>query len=254
METLCVGVGGRATVVTGYGSSTHDLSAWGTCFDSGAPKFCCVFDDTSDTVTSVELSGTDYDDEALSFVDDFEGTNERNLKPWDDDPIVGYIRGNAGGDLIWGSNYAPVDYNEYLFGQNGSDVINGHAGGDFISGGNHDDALTGAEGNDTIWGGDGDDILSGGDGNDKLCDASGYDFCASSGGNYFDGGPGDDKIWYEESENPNVPCPGITMDSSSTAGSGTDQCGDYSNWTTSELPQLCNSYITTRPTLCEGAN
>ena len=253
LETLCVGQGAGATAVTGFGSSSHDVSIWGQCFDG--TEFCCVFDDTGDAVTTVELSGTDENDEALSFTHERGTGNERNLQPWDDDDLTCFIRGNAGSDYIYGSNYAGADYDESLYGQVGNDIVQGYAGKDFLSGGNGDDVLNGGGGNDTIWGGDGDDELTGGADDDKLCDASGYNECASVGGNYFNGADGDDKIWYEESEDPNVPCPGVTMDTTSTAGAGSsDQCGDYSNWTISELPNNCESYITTRPALCEGAN
>jgi hypothetical protein len=117
--------------------------------------------------------------------------------------------------------------------------------------GNLDDALEGNAGNDTLWGGDGDDSMNGGSDDDKLCDASGYNTCATDGG---DGGNGDDKLWYNESENPGVPCPSILLDSSSTAGGGGDYCGDNNDYTTGELPDFCENYLTVVPTLCVGAN
>ncbi|MEQ1508483.1 MAG: hypothetical protein ABMB14_40000, partial [Myxococcota bacterium] len=99
----------------------------------------------------------------------------------------------------------------------------------------------------------GDDAMAGGADNDKLCDASGYGTCATNEGNFMDGGAGDDKLWYNESENPNVPCPDIVLDQTSTAGSGTDQCGDENDYVQGDLPGECDTYLTIEPTLCEGA-
>lgn len=256
LQALCGSDGVNATLVTGFGSSNHDVSAWGNCLASSTTtRFCCVFDEGATAIDTVILNGTSGDDEILSFTFDLGGGNERNLQPWDSDPIDGFVHGRNGDDDLLGSNYAGTDLDENLIGGGGADSLVGNAGGDFLKGADGDDFIDAGAGNDTIWGGDGDDAMYRGDGSDKMCDASGYDECATDGGNYFDGGAGDDKIWYSESENPSVPCPGILMNGSSTAGAGTnDQCGDYSNFTEYELPDLCEVYLTTKPTLCVGAN
>lgn len=247
MDTLCPTSGSNAVVVTGYGSSTHDVSAWGECTGGTLAKFCCVFDESTGSIDTVELSGTDDADEALSFT-----TGDRNLQPWDSDHLTGYIRGNEGGDFIYGSDYAGTDYDDKLYGQHGADDIQGLSGKDFLSGGTHDDDLFGGDDNDTLWGGDGDDRLFGSDGNDKLCDASGYTLCATDQGNEMFGGEGDDKLWFNESEGPD--CSAVLISSTSSGDAGTNDCGDHNDYVTGDLPQECDAYITAVPVACEGAN
>jgi hypothetical protein len=257
LETFCANGPAQATAVTTFGSSTHDVSIWGRCFDPLNPiDFCCVFDDDANTITRVELNGTPGADEALTFSYQLYLPDEENLQPWDDDDVTGVIRGNRGADHIYGSNFAQMGYEDILFGQDGNDRMYGLKGRDKLSGGDGADYIEGGANDDTLWGGDGNDELYGMLGNDALCDASGYNYCASDGGNFMDGGGNDDKLWYDESENPNVPCPGILLDSSSTAGTQAvrDECGDYSNFDpATELPGNCEAYITTKPSQCEGA-
>ena len=256
MEVLCptaTYTGSTAAMVTQFGTSSHDVSAWGLCL-STAVKFCCVFDENDDAIDTVGLKGTDDPDEVLKFTFDLGGANERNLQPWDADPIEGFIRGQNGGDLIWGSNFAGTDYDDNLYGQNGNDIIEGNGGADFLSGGTGADDLSGNLGNDTQWGGDGDDVSQGGGGVDALCDSAGYNTCASNGGNLFSGGDGDDRIWFQQPEDPLLPCPGILPDPLSDAGAGTDQCGDNNDFTNLELPISCDSLITVVPNRCIGAN
>jgi Ca2+-binding RTX toxin-like protein len=222
----------------------------------GTTKFCCVFDEVQ-PVDTVEINGTPDADEVLSFTESTFGFAERNLQPWDSDPIEGYIRGNAGGDRIYGSNYAGSDYEDKLYGQPGGDFIFAWGGKDFISAGDNDDECWGGYGDDTIWGGDGNDDLYGEADADKLCDAAGYDHCANNRGNFMDGGSGNDKLWYDEDPNgEEVPCPSILLHDDSTAGTGSsDQCGDYNDYPTTDLPDDCESnMVTVAPVQCEGAN
>ncbi len=257
METLCPTasfLGSSATAVTTFGASSHDVSAWGSCFGGAVTKFCCVFDENDGAIDTVGIQGTDDPDEALSFVHNLGGGAEENLQPWDADAIDGFIRGQGGADLILGSNYAGSDYDDNLYGQLGNDAIDGNGGADFLSGGDGADLLDGQDGNDTLWGGDGNDAHEGGAGVDALCDASGYAVCASNQGNHFLGGAGDDRQWFNQSENPLVPCPGILLDSTSDAGAGNDQCGDNNDFTTTQFGLDCQSFITVVPNRCIGAN
>ncbi len=246
LETLCPDSGNTGSEAWAiHRNANHDVVAWGSCLN--ATKFCCAFDEGATDVDSFELNGTD-DVDYLSFT-----TDSLNLQPWDADPLKGYMRANEAGDQLQGSRYGATDYDDNLYGQDGGDVIYGYGGGDFLSGGDGGDELYGDDGNDTLWGGDGDDQLYGQDGVDRLCDASGYDVCATTGGNLMDGGNGEDKLWYNESENPNVPCPNILLDDTSTGGLGADECGDANDYGTTELPTSCTA-ITTEPAKCEGAS
>jgi Ca2+-binding RTX toxin-like protein len=223
LRTLCTGTtGSTASIVEGY-TNGHDLSAWGGCLGT-VNRFCCVFDEGSTNVDTINLIGTDYGDEILSFNFAAAGGHaEANLQPWDSDAIHGDIQGLEGGDYIVGSNYAPTGYDEDLMGNRGADEIYGLAGGDFLKGG------------------DGDDYLDGG-----------YQACASNLGNTLDGGAGDDKLWYNQSENPNVPCPSILA--SYLPGADTDSCGDANDWTIAQMGGFCEAYITIVPAKCDGAN
>lgn len=256
LQVICTNIGSQADIVTGYQSSTHDVSAWGGCLDGGQTKFCCVFDEGATNITTVTLRGTNSADEVLEF-HYTDGSITENLEPWDSDDIDGYILGLSGNDQIHGSDYDGADYKDHVNGGGGADEILGHDGDDDLWGNSGDDHIQGGLGADKLWGGDGDDTLEGGYGDDALCDATGYDVCATDGEGIMNGGNGDDELWWEESEDPQVPCPGILLDlTNSTGGSQSvrDQCGDNSNFDSSELPLNCESYITVKPTRCDGAH
>jgi Ca2+-binding RTX toxin-like protein len=266
LDTICT-TSANAFIVTSYGSSSHDLSAWGNC---GATQFCCVFDEGATNIDTVELSGVDRtagNDDLLFTTGS--GATERNLEPWDGDPLTGVMRGNQGSDSLTGSNYSSTDYDDFLYGQIGADVISGRAGGDVCEGGDGDDIISGGDGvdtlkggkgdddlygevgNDTIWGGDGNDFLDGGGNDDVLCDSTGFTVCATSGagGNKFVGAQGNDKIWYNETEG--TGCGSVLLDPTSDAGTGTDTCGDTDDFSTGQLP-LCENYSLVEPAKCEG--
>jgi Ca2+-binding RTX toxin-like protein len=250
LEKLCSADGASAWVVTGYGDSPHDVTAWGEC--TGGATFCCVFDEEDTAVDAIELSGTPLRDE-LAFVLDRGLPTERNLESWDGDPLDGYIRAHAGPDLVDGSNRAAPTYTDHLFGNHGPDRIHAWDGADFVSGGDHDDWLYGGDGDDTVWGGDGDDHAYGQNHDDALCDSSGYDACASDGGNWFSGGNGHDELWFDQGEDPYLACPDVSLDPTSAAGAGDDDCGDYADFDETQLPQGCEATVSRTPDRCEGA-
>ena len=75
-----------------------------------------------------------------------------------------------------------------LYGQTGSNTVDGGDGDDEISGGIGDDTLIGGAGNDFLFGDQGNNILYGGPGNDIL------KVVGSSGSNELYGGDGDDTL------------------------------------------------------------
>jgi len=255
--SLCTNTGIEAFAVTGYGNSAHDVSIWGECgaVGSGGTKFCCVFDEAATAIDTVSLKGTNNGDEGLSFTYDLGGANERNLQPWDEDPIDAFIQARGGGDVIDGSNYGGLDYDEQLHGGGSGDVIHGHDGGEHIICGDGDDEAYGDGGNDTLWGGDDYDYLDGGGGADKICDATGFDYQSpGSYGAYMLGGTGDDKLWYTQGSTWTTPL--LHPSSDAGAQSVTDACGDDNllNWP-SEYPAGCDNFtITVEPTQCVGQN
>ena len=269
LDNFCASTWSEATLVTSYGTSTHDLSVWGDCGATPyTTRFCCVFDEGTTNVTTVTLDGVDQptsqpmEGEYLSFID----AGER-LEPWDGDPLVAIMRGNHGNDALFGSDYDGSDYSESLYGQWATDWLSGDGGADTLDGGAAEDWLYGGEGpdmliggagndhlygydgNDTLWGGDGDDELYGGPHNDTLCDGTGWSAgtCSSPGDNYMDGEGDNDKLWFDDIQSSG--CGLASMDPSSTGGAGSDECGDGSNFTV--LPTSC-VVTSVEPPKCVG--
>jgi Ca2+-binding RTX toxin-like protein len=114
------------------------------------------------------------------------------------DHLVGDSYPNVGQDHLLGGSYPDVIISQpgtlgkdFIFGQEGNDIINSNEElerdygdpGDILYGGPGDDAVTGNDGNDKLSGGDGNDNLDAGDGKDQL-----------------DGGPGDDGCYDNQVE------------------------------------------------------
>jgi hypothetical protein len=264
LDTICSVYGANAWIIHAS-TSTHDLSAFGAC--DTATKFCCVYDEGTTNIDTVELNGLDFTgaNDTLSFNLPELGY----LEPWDGDDIEGIIRANQGADYLYGSPYDGADYHETLFGQRGADELFGNNGNDTLDGGDEDDTLWGGYGtdhlkggkgadhlygevgNDTLWGGDGNDTLEGGANNDTLCDSSGWTVCATSGtgGNLLLGNQGQDKLWFDEIEG--ASCGGVLPDPASDGGQDTDTCGDTDNFDQDDLP-ICENFTSSEPAKCEG--
>lgn len=84
---------------------------------------------------------------------------------------------------------------DFLFGEEGEDYLNGSAGHDRLDGGSGNDVLEGGSGHDTLYGGEGDDLLEGGRENDVLFGGEGKDtLLGGSGDDLVEGGQGDDVL------------------------------------------------------------
>jgi Ca2+-binding RTX toxin-like protein len=88
----------------------------------------------------------------------------------DDITGVENVIGSAHDDFLYGDDQANV-----LQGLSGHDVIAGHAGADLLYGGSGDDIITGWSENDTLHGENGNDTLSGGTGADTMIGGLGND-------------------------------------------------------------------------------
>lgn len=97
--------------------------------------------------------------------------------------------------------------NNYLYGLDGNDTLDGSSGDDYLVGGDGNDSLSGGLGNDNLLGGNGNDSLSGGDGDDYLY--------GEAGNNIIDGGAGKDILLDEGSLN-------YTLTNTQLIGQGTD--------------------------------
>jgi Ca2+-binding RTX toxin-like protein len=145
-------------------SATHDYEAWGNV---NGTTFCCSLDD--DGLTEIEILGSAYAD-TLSFS---WSAQTYNLTDVYANGMIGTIYGGAGGDQISGADNTTLP--EYLYGEDGGDLIRGYQGNDYLDGGNGDDVMLGHAGQDTMYGGAGADEMAGGDGNDTMYGDAGID-------------------------------------------------------------------------------
>lgn len=107
---------------------------------------------------------------------------------------VNTVRGGDGDDIINSGRDG-----DFLFGEGGSDRINGNGGEDEIDGGEGDDFLFGGGGSDTMWGRDGIDFMRGGDGVDIMATGNGVvgsrdRIFGDNGADILTGGPNEDFI------------------------------------------------------------
>lgn len=110
------------------------------------------------------------------------------------------IHGGTGNDYIDGGSDKDYLYgdegNDIILGQDGDDVIEGGDGVNFIWGGNGDDTITGGEDTDYIYGGTGEDNINGGNGENYIFGEEGVDHIYGGNDNdYIDGGVGDDHLY-----------------------------------------------------------
>jgi Ca2+-binding RTX toxin-like protein len=248
-RTLCGTDRATAYAVQGYGgvAATSDYSAYVSCYDDllmiTYGQSCCAVDETNgagNEVDFITLIGTDNDD-YLSFEDPLPA----GLQPAHAHALTATIfAGDSDCDVrdyVYGSWFSGGDYGELLYGEEGCDYINGGSGNNKIFGGPGDDEIYAENGADRIDPGDGADIVNSGGGNDNICDTT----CGLNGGHdLIDAYEGNDRIWYEDTCNNNK-----DLDVNSTAGLGTDDCGDSNEW--GALPwNLCDGNLTTKPTTC----
>jgi Ca2+-binding RTX toxin-like protein len=183
------GFGNYAT----QGATAYFVSPTRTSFDAygwdgQGEKFCCEFTGLTNGCVSnpisVDIAGTVYAD-TLKLDDIIQSTAldcaTANLKGGDED------------DDLTGSHY--TTNHDYLWGEDGSDVIRGLEGDDVIRGEAGDDYLYGNDGDDFIYGGADIDHIKGGPGGDYLYGDGGEDYiCGGLGNDALEGGDEDDEI------------------------------------------------------------
>lgn len=129
-------------------------------YDGNGDAFCCplvVSNGCTGQSITTTIYGTTHVD-AINLYDAIANT----------DMTCGatYVYGGDQGDTIYGSKATTnVDW---LFGDNGNDVIHAQEGSDIVRGGDHDDIIYGGHGDDYLYGGDGYDQVAGGPGNDYI--------------------------------------------------------------------------------------
>ncbi|MBU1195729.1 MAG: putative Ig domain-containing protein, partial [Proteobacteria bacterium] len=115
--------------------------------------------DNGDQITFYRwFNGPQYQVDNFSFSD---GSSKTSAEIFANLPV--YINGSEGNDYLYGNEGADI-----MVGAGGHDDLNGNEGDDLLYGGDGNDNLFGSNGNDELYGGNGNDYLDGGDGNDDL--------------------------------------------------------------------------------------
>ncbi|MEM1300605.1 MAG: calcium-binding protein, partial [Pseudomonadota bacterium] len=157
--------------------------------------------DVSTETGDVMILGLGGDDTVtLGLGDDFyfggEGSDTVDLSASVKGAIVSlklglvFNKGGIGGrdELLSVENVIGSEGRDWLFGDNGDNVLEGGGNKDRVFGGKGDDIVSGGDANDVIKGGRGDDTVIGGEGDDRLFGGRGDDVFE------FDLGHGDDRI------------------------------------------------------------
>jgi Ca2+-binding RTX toxin-like protein len=205
--------------------TSFDAYGW----DGQGEKFCCEITGLTNGCISnpidVDIAGTDYDD-TLKLVDIIQSTAL--------DCATTNLKGGLDGDDLTGSSN--TTNHDYLWGEEGSDVIRGLEGNDVIYGEDGDDYLYGNAGADYIYGGDGIDHIKGGPDADFLYGDGDEDYiCGGLGGDYLEGGDEDDEITGEAGIDTNDG--GDEDDTDLCEPDNDDDCEDR---TTYSLDELCH--------------
>ncbi|MBY5766623.1 calcium-binding protein [Rhizobium leguminosarum] len=96
---------------------------------------------------------------------------------------TGVLDGDAGNDILFGSEYGLIDSGaDFLSGGDGDDILVGLSGGDTLLGDAGNDVLRGGGGVDILVGGNGQDVLDGGENEDILVGGNGQDELVAGAG------------------------------------------------------------------------
>ena len=187
----------QVIMVTDFDPLNYAVQAWGEAsYTSGgvvySELFCCPLAPkvSMPTVTSVEITGSDYADELRftwtygSTYSQYEATNDYIWAGLRGDLLVGSMSGNTS-DHLYGEEHPDtinaLNGNDFCYGGEGPDTMSGGPGNDYMQGDDESDTMTGNEGNDTMLGGKdrdfmnglaGDDDMDGGAGGDVMCGGS----------------------------------------------------------------------------------
>lgn len=192
------GVAATAFAVT---DTTHtvclqDYCIWGTDSYSGA-NFCYEYNPAGTFERLVLLGSAQGDD--LEFTNGGYNLGENTVL------FHGDMLGNAGADVLVGSDRVSASYKDTIWGGAGIDTISGGLGddhlqgegdGDWVDGGSGVDNIEGGDAADTIFGGANADVISGGPGADVI-DGDGDNDVIYGGDDADDiaGGTGHDTIY-----------------------------------------------------------
>jgi len=147
------------------------------------------------------------------------------------DDMALWAQAFAGNDFLYGSNGAErlegFSGNDTMFGSTGNDTLDGGEGADILNAGLGSDTVIGASGNDTLLGEAGDDWLDGGLGRDTLVGGDGNDMLYGNGDqDSISGGRGSDKLYGGTESDCFIY---VSIKDSTVAKSGRDTIFDFSS-------------------------
>lgn len=106
---------------------------------------------------------------------------------------LGWLGDATGNQFISIENLEGSNFDDFLIGDSGANILSGLAGNDTLEGRDGDDTLNGGEGNNILNAGEGNNTVTAGSGNDTVY--------AGSGNDVIDTGTGDDTIYANEGLN-----------------------------------------------------
>lgn len=135
----------------------------------------------------------------------------------------------GGTDIIRNiENIIATAYDDYVQGNDVSNVIEGGSGNDTVHGAGGNDRLILGSGSDLGDGGDGTDFLNGGSGNDMLYGGNGHDWIhGGSGRDVISGGRGNDILFGESGADVFVFAASALARKNPTYGTGHDEIRDF---------------------------
>jgi len=142
----------------------------------------------------------------------------------------GWLGDAAGDDITESEGLEGSQFNDYLIGDNGKNILRGLGGNDILEGYAGDDELDGGDGNDRLVGGLGNDTQIGGLGDDTHYAELGNDTVIDlAGNNYIDAGEGDNLVTAGDGNDTIVAGPGNDL---INAGNGNNiiRAGEGHNW------------------------
>jgi Ca2+-binding RTX toxin-like protein len=180
-----LGLGGNDRIRGGAGNDQMDGGPGNDQMTGGPGDDTYTIDSSTDGIIELINQGNDQVFASVSYT---LPENVEALTLTGTNPVNG--TGNSSDNVIVGSTA-----DNYLYGGDGNDQINGLAGKDYLYGQAGNDVLNGGDDDDWLVGDLGDDILNGGAGNDRVLGGAGNDTLAGEQGrNRLTGGADADQF------------------------------------------------------------
>jgi hypothetical protein len=160
-------------------SSATDYALYVSC-ENAAETACCIIDDPSLEVDTIQVKGTDQRDFLYLRYDP--GTNHPFHSVGATHPVTGELKGGLGDDFLVATDPASGEEpyvksllrgesgDDHLLGLTDADECYGGSGIDFVDAGDDDDIVNGDGDGDMLVGNRNADTMHGNEGDDLMCD------------------------------------------------------------------------------------